>query len=75
MKLPSKVTSYKESILSKTPILINVLINKNEKPYDLYLQTKDHFADVNEFIDVLDCLFALKVISFNELEEKIYYVM
>ena len=40
MKLPSKVTSYKESVISKFPIVLESLSYSNETPRQLYEKEK-----------------------------------
>ena len=71
MKLPNKVTSYKESTLSKFPIVLNKLKNKDYPVATLYQELEDKIT-LQDFIDVLDCLFALKQITLRK--EIIHYV-
>ena len=65
MKFPSKVTPYKASILSKFPTVLSVLETEN---------MKSKVADVGEFLEILDCLFALGRIELNEEEGVLRYV-
>lgn len=74
MKLPSKVTSYTESILSKLCPILNLLCHKNMQIYELYIETKDCYISYSDFIDALDCLFALGKLEFLENEEVLHYV-
>lgn len=66
MKLPNKLFSYKESLISKFPIVLNEL---NEKEYvtiyQLYLNLIKEFDSISEFIDSLDCLYALGKIDYD----------
>ena len=41
MKLPNKVTSYKESTLSKFPIVLNKIKNKDYPVATLYQELED----------------------------------
>ena len=47
MKLPSKVTSYKESVISKFPIVLESLSYSNEKTRQLYEKEKQKFNYIN----------------------------
>jgi len=74
VKFPSKVTPYKASILSKFPTVLSVLETENMKPDALYGKVKSKVADVGEFLEILDCLFALGRIELNEEEGVLRYV-
>lgn len=73
MKLPNKVISYNESNISKFVPIIQILIENDENVFSLYKKTMKYFKDIEEFIDTLDCLFAMKKIILSESEE-IHYV-
>ena len=73
MKLPNKIISYKESIISKMPLILNFLEKSDKSILDTYKQFKHLFNNVQDFIDTLDCLFALNKISITEKEE-LHYV-
>lgn len=75
MKLPSKITSYSESVISKfLPILV-VLQNNQMGVFALYEATAKHFNNIEEFIDTLDCLFALQRIKYDAEHEALSYVV
>lgn len=74
MKLPNKVTSYKESVLSKLTILLDILSVRDLSLIELYLNTRQHFSDTSEFIDAVDCLFALNKLEYDEDLEVLHYV-
>lgn len=74
MKLPSKVISYKESSLYKFPFVLGALQNVDMPVKTLYIETKKHWESVEDFIDVLDCLFALQRIAYDSEREVLYYV-
>ena len=44
MRLPNKVTSYSESVLSKLPIVLDRLADGDVSPYVLYQDVADKFA-------------------------------
>lgn len=74
MKLPSKITSYKESVLSKFTPILNILENEDVAVLPLYSVTKNQFTDIEEYMDTLDCLFALGKIVLKEERGVIHYV-
>lgn len=74
MKLPNKVTSYQESILSKFNVLLDEMCNRDVSLTELYSATYQNFSDMFEFIDVLDVLFALNKLEYNDELEVLHYV-
>ena len=74
MKLPNKVTSYEESVLSKLFPVLNLLSQKNMQIPELYSETREHYRSYSEFVDALDCLFALRKIEYLDSEEVLHYV-
>ena len=74
MRLPNKVTSYEESVLSKLIPIIEVLSQKSIPIFEIYTETKEHYCSCTDFIDALDCLFALGKIEYLENEEILHYV-
>lgn len=75
MKLPNKVITYNESIISKFPIVLNILRNEDCKTIELFNQIKNHIEYIDDFLDVLDCLFALGAINLNEQTRRLHYVI
>lgn len=74
MRLPNKVTSYKESVLSKLKVLLDVMSNRDVSLTELYSVTYQNFLDMSEFIDALDVLFALNKLEYNDELEVLHYV-
>ena len=74
MKLPNKIYSYSESILSKFVPIIEILKISDETVFSLYQKSKKHFNSVQDYIDTLDCLYALNRITLSEKEE-VHYVV
>lgn len=66
MRLPSKVTSFKESSLSKFPVLLETINKTDLSTYELYEETKKHFESIEDFIETLDYLYALNKITFEK---------
>ena len=74
MIIPNKVTSYKESIISKLPIILEKLVEKETNIQNLYFEVEKDFSDINEYILVLDVLFVLDSIELDEGKRSIRYV-
>ena len=72
MRLPNKFISYKESILPKFVIVIEKIKEVDMTVLQLYRRMGKEIESVDEFIEVLDCLYALKKITFDG--EVIHYV-
>lgn len=71
MRFPSKVTSYKESTIALFPVALSQLEKKDLTPSELYKKVKNKVSGVQEYLEILDCLYALDKI---ELEgEVIHY--
>nr|DAM69483.1 MAG TPA: hypothetical protein [Caudoviricetes sp.] len=63
MKFPSKVTSYKESSLALFPVILKQLEKKDMMASDLYKKTKKKVSGIQEFLEILDSLYALNKIE------------
>ncbi|WP_373486124.1 ABC-three component system middle component 7 [Acetobacterium malicum] len=74
MRFPSKVTPFKNSMLSKFTVVLKELQNQDLTPSELYKKVKKKVDGVAELIDILDCLYALGEIDFREGREVLYYV-
>ena len=74
MLLPNKICSYNESVLSKLPYALNVIQNGPISVLELFNKISKHLNGSVEFIDVLDCLYALRKVEFDEKEEVLRYV-
>ena len=73
MKVPSKVTPYKESTIDKFPIVLSLLEKGDMTPKELYAKVmKSKIKDIREFVEVLDCLYAMNKIEMRE--EVLHYV-
>lgn len=72
MRFPSKVTSYQDSILSKFDIVMSQIEKKDIKPALLYKKLKNKVSDPGEFIEILDCLYALGKIEIIGEEKELH---
>lgn len=75
MLLPDKLFSYNESILSKFPTVLKELKKHPMSVHELYQKVIRDLEGVNEFIDVLDCLYALRKIEYDDAKEVLRYVV
>ena len=75
MLLPNKLYSYNESTLSKFLVVLRELRVQPLGVHELYRRVIKKMDGVNEFIDVLDCLYALRKIEYDENEEVLRYVV
>ena len=60
MRLPSKITTYTNSTLARFPIILRELQRCPLEPMALFKRVQYQIHDVAEFIDVLNCLDALR---------------
>ena len=75
MILPDKLFSYNESILSKFPLVLKELRKNPMGVHELYQKVIHQMDGVNEFIDVLDCLYALRKIEYDDVKEVLCYAV
>lgn len=75
MRLPNKVTCYKESIIAKFPLVLNLLLVKEYSVTELFNLVHSKVEDINELVDILDSLFALGKININQNSGRLYYVV
>lgn len=73
MRLPSKITPFKESSLSKFPIIISKLRDGDMPVLQLFYAVRNNVDDIAEYLEILDCLFALREIEINEKTEELHY--
>ncbi len=59
MRLPNKITSYSESVLGKLDLILNLAQQQDIGVGELYNLVRNSFETTSEFIEALDCLFAL----------------
>ena len=71
MRFPSKVTPYKDSILPRMTAVAKLLKVKDYTVLSLFNEVREKMT-IKEYIDSLDCLFALKKIIMKE--DVLHYV-
>lgn len=70
MLLPNKLFSYNQSVLSKLPAFLTAL-DKPTNLKDLYQNIQCATMSTMEFMEVLDCLYALNKIDIDN-EGRLY---
>ena len=76
MKLPNKIFTFNESVISKIPLVLNEIKKYDSISFNiLYDKLNNQFNDLAEFLDVLDCVYALGKISYDFKERRISYVV
>lgn len=74
MRLPSKVTPYKKSTLSKFPVVISVLQQQDMSPIELFSKVKGKGIDMADYVEILDCLYMLGTVELFAEKEVLHYV-
>ncbi|HOT60247.1 MAG TPA: hypothetical protein PLJ83_11360 [Spirochaetales bacterium] len=74
MRFPSKNTSFSESIIAKFPMILDALEDNDISVSELFKSVKYGIEDVGEFIEILDCLYALGKVELNAETRCLYYV-
>ena len=74
MRLPNKVTSYTNSVISLFPDILEALAQQDMSPKELFELTSTRKKDMADFLSALDCLFALGKIELVEEGRVLHYV-
>lgn len=75
MIMPDKITSFKDSSLYKIPVVMTVIEEqKRIRVIDLLQAVKSKIKSLDEFMAILDILYLIEKIEYNEAEEVIEYV-
>ena len=74
MRFPSKVTPYRNSTLSKFPVVLKTLKERDLSPNELYTKVKNRGISMADYIEILDCLYILGRIEFVPGKEVLHYV-
>lgn len=69
MQIPNKLFSYEESTLSILPTLLNLMQGGPTSVLQLYEKAKKMKIKSVDFINALDCLYALNAVEINDSEE------
>ena len=73
MRFPDKITSYKESILRLLPLILDELSRCDMTPTELF-ESLHNKASLSDYIEALDCLFALGKVELIQQSEVLHYV-
>jgi hypothetical protein len=73
MRLPNKINSFSESSIAKFPVVLDVLEKGDMQVSALYAAVKKSTDDVGDFIEILDCLYALGKVEYLEKERVLHY--
>ena len=63
MKFPNKVIPYRKSIISKFPLVLMELEIQDYSVLDLYKKLEKKIDGLDQYIDILDCLYYLRCIE------------
>jgi len=74
VRFPNKVTTYRQSIISKFPIILKVLETQDYSVGSLYNKVEKKMDGPEEYVQVLDCLFFLGKICFLPGADILHYV-
>ncbi len=66
MKMPNKVTPYKESSIAKFPVVLELLERESMTPSELFSKVrKSKIQNIDEFVEIIDCLYAMHKIEID----------
>lgn len=74
MRLPSKVTAFRDSSIAMYPTILSELVRKDESPYELYIAVGEKFESIADFLEVVDELYALGKVKLIESRGLLHYV-
>lgn len=64
--MPNKVTPYKESSIAKFPVILAFLEKEDMTPSELFSRVKkDKIQNIDEFVEIIDCLYAMHKIEID----------
>lgn len=76
MKLHNKLFSFRESVISKFPLILQKVSEVDRiSILELYHCLAGNFEDISEFLEALDCLYALSKINYDAKLGRINYVV
>ncbi len=74
MKLPNKIIKYEDSIISKFPIVLSKINNRDMSVLELYKEVSEKLENIAEFVEILCCLYSLNKIELNSVSGGLHYV-
>ncbi len=66
MQLPNKLYSYKASSLSLVPVVLTEIKHSPMPVSELYRRLRPALEDATDFVDVMDCLYALRAADVSD---------
>lgn len=63
MRYPSKVTPFSKSTLALFPVVLAELEKGDFTPKELYFKVRRKVGSIEEYLDILDALYALRKIA------------
>lgn len=73
MLFPNKLFSYNESVISKFPIILEIIEKEPVTVSALYMRVSDRVSGAGEFIEALDALYALNAIDYDDNKGVLVY--
>ena len=73
MIFPDTLVTFQESVIAKSVYILKVLTGRDLMASDLFIETKEYFEDISEFLLALDTLYLLGKIDFNDESQVIEY--
>jgi len=74
MIFPNKLFTYSESVLSCLPTILEKLSKEPMQVLELYMSVYKKIGCITQFMDALDCLYAMGCVDFDSTEELLTYV-
>lgn len=74
MILPSKLFSYNQSILPKAVLIAKTLKEGDQGVRELFEKLQDQFNGADEFMDAMDCLYAIGRVELDPNRRVLRYV-
>ena len=74
MRLPNKIISFNKSVIFKFPLLLAAFKHADMPVSGLYNAVHKSTEDVGDFLEILDCLYALGQIEYDAETELLRYV-
>ena len=74
MRFPNKVISYNESVISKFPLILELLQKRDYAVTELFDKIKMR-VEIEDYMDALDSLYALGRIEINMQTRRLHYVV
>ena len=75
MRYPSKICSLQDSIISKFSIILDILKEEDLSIHDLFNKSKKYLKNIDEYIEVLECLYTLGRIEYNSDTRRLHYAV